>query len=129
MYIHVILFTHSTYVQIVNLLNKEKKNMYMMFVPHRKHMYRHPLPPKGIDLPTVFTNTAETVLYVCDTIQRGKASSGMLRRAALVKTDVSGERSASFIRVTKIGELGTTLAVTSNRLVISSQHASVASYS
>jgi hypothetical protein len=42
-------------------------------------------------------------------------SSGMLRRVALVRTDVSEERSASFIRVTRIGELGTTLAVTSNR--------------
>jgi hypothetical protein len=42
------------------------------------------------------------------------ASSGMLRRVALVGTDVSDELSASFIRVTKIGELGTTLAVTSN---------------
>jgi hypothetical protein len=42
-------------------------------------------------------------------------SSGMLRRVALVSTDVSEEHSASFIRVTKIGELGTTLAVTSNR--------------
>jgi hypothetical protein len=52
------------------------------------------------------------------------ASSGMLRRMALVRTDVSEERSASFIRVTKIGELGTTLAVTG----ISSQRASVASY-
>jgi hypothetical protein len=41
--------------------------------------------------------------------------SGMLRRVALVRTDVSGERSASFIRTTKIVELGTTLAVTSNR--------------
>jgi hypothetical protein len=39
----------------------------------------------------------------------------MLRRVALVRTDVSEERSASFIRVTRIGELGTTLAVTSNR--------------
>jgi hypothetical protein len=39
------------------------------------------------------------------------ASSGMLRRMALVRTDVSEERSASIIRVT-IGELGTTLAVT-----------------
>jgi hypothetical protein len=37
----------------------------------------------------------------------------MLRRVVLVRTDVSGELSASFIRVTKIGELGTTLAVTS----------------
>jgi hypothetical protein len=42
------------------------------------------------------------------------ASSGMLRRVALVRTDVSEELSASIIRVTRIGELGT-LAVTSNR--------------
>jgi hypothetical protein len=42
-------------------------------------------------------------------------SSGMLRRVALVRTDVSEELSASFIRVTRIGELGRTLAVTSNR--------------
>jgi hypothetical protein len=38
----------------------------------------------------------------------------MLRRVALVKTDVSEELSTSFIRVTRIGEVGTTLAVTSN---------------
>jgi hypothetical protein len=38
-------------------------------------------------------------------------SSGMLRRVALVRTDVLEEFSAS-IRVTRIGELGTTLAVT-----------------
>jgi hypothetical protein len=38
----------------------------------------------------------------------------MLHHVVLVRTDVSEERSAS-IRVTKIGELGTTLAVTSNR--------------
>jgi hypothetical protein len=37
----------------------------------------------------------------------------MLCRVALVSTDVSEERSASKIRVTSIGELGTTLAVTS----------------
>jgi hypothetical protein len=42
-------------------------------------------------------------------------SSGMLRRVVLVRTDVSEELSASFIRVTGIGEKGTTLAVTSNR--------------
>jgi hypothetical protein len=41
--------------------------------------------------------------------------SGMLRRAALVKINISEELSASFIRVTRIGDLGTTLAVTSNR--------------
>jgi demethoxyubiquinone hydroxylase (CLK1/Coq7/Cat5 family) len=38
------------------------------------------------------------------------ASSGTLRRVALVRTDVSEEFSASIIRVTRIGELGTTLA-------------------
>jgi hypothetical protein len=37
----------------------------------------------------------------------------MLHHVALVRTDVSEERSASFIRVTRIGELGTMLAVTS----------------
>jgi hypothetical protein len=41
------------------------------------------------------------------------ASSGILRRVALIRTDVSEEPTASFIRVTKIGEIGTTLAVTS----------------
>jgi hypothetical protein len=43
------------------------------------------------------------------------SSSGMLRRVALVRTDVSEELISSFIRATRIGELGTTLAVTSNR--------------
>jgi hypothetical protein len=43
------------------------------------------------------------------------ASSGTLRRVAVVRADVSEELSASIIRVTRIGELGTTLAVTSNR--------------
>jgi hypothetical protein len=42
-------------------------------------------------------------------------SSGMLRRVALVRTDVSEELNAPFIRVKRIGELGTTLAATSNR--------------
>jgi hypothetical protein len=34
---------------------------------------------------------------------------------AFVRTDVSEELSASFIRVTRIDELGTTQAVTNNR--------------
>jgi hypothetical protein len=41
-------------------------------------------------------------------------SSGMLRRVALVRTDISEEPSASIIGATRIGELGT-LAVTSDR--------------
>jgi hypothetical protein len=38
----------------------------------------------------------------------------MLRRLALVRIEVSEEPSASFIRVTRISELETTLALTSN---------------
>jgi hypothetical protein len=39
----------------------------------------------------------------------------MLRRAALARADISEECVASIIRVTTIGELGITLAVTSDR--------------
>jgi hypothetical protein len=42
-------------------------------------------------------------------------SSEVLRHVALVRTEVSEENIASVIRMTRIGELGTTLAVTSNR--------------
>jgi hypothetical protein len=55
----------------------------------------------------------------------------MLCRVVLVRTDVSEEPSASVNKGTRIGELGTTLAVNNNRrtLGISSQRASGASYS
>jgi hypothetical protein len=39
----------------------------------------------------------------------------LLRRVALVRIDVSEEPGVSFIKGTKIGELGTTQAATSNR--------------
>jgi hypothetical protein len=39
----------------------------------------------------------------------------MLHRVTLARADVKEERSASIIRVTRIGELGTMLAATSNR--------------
>jgi hypothetical protein len=42
-------------------------------------------------------------------------SSDMLRCMALVRTDVSEEPSPSIIRMIRISELGTTLAVASNR--------------
>jgi hypothetical protein len=45
----------------------------------------------------------------------------MLRHVALVRTDVSEELSAS-IRVTRIGEPETTLAVTSNRRTLRRYH-------
>jgi hypothetical protein len=38
----------------------------------------------------------------------------MLRRVVLLRTNVSEERIAYIIRVARIGELGTTLTVTSN---------------
>jgi hypothetical protein len=50
---------------------------------------------------------------------------GMLRRMALVNTDVSEELSASFIRVTRIGVLGTTLAATLMKQALSSFDTSV----
>jgi hypothetical protein len=43
---------------------------------------------------------------------------GMLRHVALVRADFSEERSASNIRVTRIGELGTALAITRNRSML-----------
>jgi hypothetical protein len=43
------------------------------------------------------------------------APSGISRLVAVVRTDISEELSAFIIRVTRIGELRTTLAVTSNR--------------
>jgi hypothetical protein len=51
----------------------------------------------------------------CFMVSLRMASSGMLRHVAIVRTDVSEELSASFIRVTRIGELGTTLSLTNNR--------------
>jgi hypothetical protein len=57
----------------------------------------------------------------------------MLRRVALLRTDVSEEHIVAFIRVTRIGEIGTTLAVTSNRRTLrrntKSQGGLVAGYS
>jgi hypothetical protein len=53
------------------------------------------------------------------------ASSGMLRPVAFVKTDALEDGIASIIKVTRISEPGTTLAVTSNR---NNRRASFASY-
>jgi hypothetical protein len=44
----------------------------------------------------------------------------VLRRVAVVRTDVSEEPSASIIRVTRIGELGTTLVLVTANVVPSS---------
>jgi hypothetical protein len=52
----------------------------------------------------------------------------MLRHMALVRTDVSGERIASIIKVERISEFGTLLAVIINYVSIYFQRASVPSY-
>jgi hypothetical protein len=57
-------------------------------------------PPIGVRFPPpphhLWTNLYKRIAY-----------SGILRRVTLVRTDVSEERSVCFIRVTRIGELGT----------------------
>jgi hypothetical protein len=50
----------------------------------------------------------------------------MLRRVALVRTDFSEQRMFSILRVTRVGKLGTTLAVTSNRSTLRRNTANVA---
>jgi hypothetical protein len=79
---------------------------------------------KGTSQGHIYSNFGTTIVQtspsnvrfeVFTAMTRRMPSSGMLRRVALVRTDVSEELSAFFIRGTRIGELGTTLAVTSNR--------------
>jgi hypothetical protein len=71
-------------------------------------------------------------MYVRFEVFMAVTMKNVLFRVALVKPDVSEERIASIIRVTRIGELGLTLAVSSNRRTpqtnsnsISSQRSSV----
>jgi hypothetical protein len=59
--------------------------------------------------PTHYHATKMNLLSLSANIKQRTASSGMLRRVALVRTDVSEELSASFIGVRRIDELGTTL--------------------
>jgi hypothetical protein len=64
---------------------------------YRLHIYTH--------VSDVFSSIQNPIKLI-----RRMTSSGLLRCVALVKTHVSQELSASFIRVTVIRELGTTLA-------------------
>jgi hypothetical protein len=53
---------------------------------------------------------------------------GLLHSVALIRADVSEERIASITKMTRIGELGTTLAISSNLTTMYfSQRASVPS--
>jgi hypothetical protein len=83
-------------------------------IPKRRAMPASKWLRRDRDMSSLFSVPAFFRCRIC-TILRRTASSGMLRRVALVRTDVSEELSASFIRVTRISELGTTLAATSNR--------------
>jgi hypothetical protein len=56
----------------------------------------------------------------------GTSKDVVLWEIALVRTDVSGgTRVSSIIRVTRIGELGTTLALTSNRSTLRRSNISI----
>jgi hypothetical protein len=55
------------------------------------------------------------ILVKCGIEDLTNLKNGVFWDESLVRTDVSEEVSASFIRMTRICELGTTLAVTSNR--------------
>jgi hypothetical protein len=70
---------------------------------------------EGLDVSETYGHTRYVQEHKCKHSGRRIPSSGMLHRVALVRTDVSEELSATFIRVTKIDELGTTQAATSNR--------------
>jgi hypothetical protein len=63
-----------------------------------------------VNLFSVFNWELSTVIFwkFRELIFSRMVSSGMLRRVALVRNNVSEELSAAFIRVTRIGELGKT---------------------
>jgi hypothetical protein len=89
--------------------------------PHRTHIQTG-LQNNKIQECQVLSNPSKSKIIMQTLKQEGTQvfiwrmmSSGMLRRVALVRTDVSEEPGASFIRVTKVGALGTTQAATSNR--------------
>jgi hypothetical protein len=65
--------------------------------------------------PLTKTRSCATLKVKRTEATRRMAPSGMLRLVALVRTDVLEELSTLIIRVTRIGELGITLAVTINR--------------
>jgi hypothetical protein len=66
------------------------------------------------DIPAMVSHAGKSVTPRVPAETR-MVSSGMLSLVALVGTDVSEELSVSFNRVTRIGGLETTLAVTNNR--------------
>jgi hypothetical protein len=84
----------------VTMKNSVCWNIRTQFVLHRRHI-TSPLP----------VNATKDLRYS----RRRMPFSGMWRRVALVRTDVTVEHITSIIKVTKIGKLGTTLAVTVNR--------------
>jgi hypothetical protein len=91
--------------------------MYIMFIPHWKHTTSRPVTRTASHFIYVgnVSTSQETHLWAStDSYRYTRAfisplrmpASEMLRRAALGRTDVSEECSPSFIRFTRIGELG-----------------------
>jgi hypothetical protein len=85
---------------------------------NKTHTASHPRRQRSYDvicLPLFTDEDLSLLLRLWTNEQAKNGVFGMLRRVALVITDVSEELSASFITVTRIDELRITLAVTSNR--------------
>jgi hypothetical protein len=74
----------------------------------------------GVLFAVVFYVSSATINFSKNQPLWQMVSSGMLCHVALVRSDVSVELSTSFFRMTRIGEVGTTLAVTSNRRTLRS---------
>jgi hypothetical protein len=90
------------------------------YVPHRLDYGIRSMASSGMwhQVGIVTTDVPEERVASFIRVIRRMVSSWMLRLVALVRTDVSEEPSASFIRVTRIGELGTIQAATSNRCTL-----------
>jgi hypothetical protein len=86
-----------------NVINLDIK---LQFIPHRRHL-------------TSSQQSTASNYYVRFEVLTGVIMKNTVfwdaRRVALVKTDVSKEFIASIIKVGRVGELQTSLAVTSNR--------------
>jgi hypothetical protein len=93
-------------------MRSEKETRLLLLPTHKEHCHNYILNCNGFLPSHIFLQLHSDISTVSkhhNTFRCRMASSGMLPHVALVRTDVSEELSASIIRVTRIGELGTSL--------------------